>query len=82
MFELLFKGGDALNRSSLTAVLLDVVKTYTLADHHISFVTRSVRIIDNLTGMDITEFNSRDGTEIIIKRFTVCFLEEIYFDND
>uniref|UniRef100_A0A183BP47 UBA domain-containing protein n=1 Tax=Globodera pallida TaxID=36090 RepID=A0A183BP47_GLOPA len=61
-------GGDALNRSSMTAVLLDVVKNYTLSEQNISFVTRSMRIIDNLTGMDITEFNARGGTDIVIKR--------------
>lgn len=62
-------GGDALNSSSMVTTLLTVVKTHTLPEAHISFVIRSVRIIDILTGMDVTEFNSHDGTETIVKRF-------------
>ncbi|KAL7072127.1 hypothetical protein ACQ4LE_008758 [Meloidogyne hapla] len=63
-------GGDALNRSSLVPVLLGVVKTYSLPEQYISYVTRSVRIIDILTGIDVTQFNSNDGTDTIIKRFS------------
>jgi hypothetical protein len=39
-------GGEALNRASMTPLLLGVVKTDTLPDQYISFITRSVRIID------------------------------------
>ncbi|CAK5066329.1 unnamed protein product [Meloidogyne enterolobii] len=64
-------GGDALNRSSLVPVLLGVVKTYSLPEQYISYVTRSVRIIDILTGIDVAQFNSNGGTDAIIKRFSV-----------
>ncbi|CAK5075493.1 unnamed protein product [Meloidogyne enterolobii] len=63
-------GGDALNRSSLVPVLLGVVKTYSLPEQYISYVTRSVRIIDILTGIDVAQFNSNGGTDAIIKRFS------------
>uniref|UniRef100_A0A1I8B835 Ras-GAP domain-containing protein n=1 Tax=Meloidogyne hapla TaxID=6305 RepID=A0A1I8B835_MELHA len=48
-------GGDSLNRSSMVP-------------QYISYVTRSVRIIYILTGID--QFNSNDGTDTIIKRFS------------
>uniref|UniRef100_A0A914LPH2 UBA domain-containing protein n=1 Tax=Meloidogyne incognita TaxID=6306 RepID=A0A914LPH2_MELIC len=63
-------GGTALNRSSLVPVLLGVVKTYSLPEQYISYVTRSVRIIDILTGIDVAQFNSNGGTDAIIKRFS------------
>jgi len=59
-------------------VLLGVVKTYSLPEQYISYVTRSVRIIDILTGIDVAQFNSNGGTDAIIKRFSVCF---IFFFN-
>lgn len=60
-----------MNQSSLVPLLLGIVKTYTLPEQHISFVTRSVRIIDILTTMDVSELNSNDGIDVIVKRFTV-----------
>jgi len=53
-------------------VLLGIVKTYSLPEQYISYVTRSVRIIDILTGIDVAQFNSNGGTDAIIKRFSVC----------
>lgn len=51
--------------------LLIVVKATNLPDSQISFVTRAVRIIDILTGIDVAEFNSHDGMNAIVDRFVV-----------
>jgi hypothetical protein len=55
----------------MVSLFMSVVKTYTLPENYISYVTRAVRIVDILTGMDVTEFNSNDGTDAIVQRFTV-----------
>uniref|UniRef100_A0A914CM31 Uncharacterized protein n=1 Tax=Acrobeloides nanus TaxID=290746 RepID=A0A914CM31_9BILA len=62
-------GSDSLISCSMVEILLGVVQTYTLPESQISFVTRSVRIIDILTGIDAADFNSHDGMNVIVNRF-------------
>jgi E3 ubiquitin-protein ligase HUWE1 len=44
------------------------VKCKNLKENQISFVTRSVRIIDILTGLDATDFNNNGGMRVIVER--------------
>ncbi|KAI1715515.1 E3 ubiquitin-protein ligase [Ditylenchus destructor] len=62
-------GGESLISCSMIGALLEVMKSCSFPDSQISFVTRAVRIIDLLTGFDVTEFNSNDGMTAIVERF-------------
>lgn len=68
----IYLGGESL--ISLVNSLLGMVKSCNLPDSQISFVTRAVRIIDILTGIDVTEFNNNDGINCILDRFVVSFI--------
>uniref|UniRef100_A0A915E7Q5 UBA domain-containing protein n=1 Tax=Ditylenchus dipsaci TaxID=166011 RepID=A0A915E7Q5_9BILA len=63
-------GGESLISCSMIGALLGVVKFCSFPDSQISFVTRAVRIIDILTGIDVTEFNTNDGMSAIVDRFS------------
>lgn len=70
-FFICYLGGESLISSSIVSTFLVVVKPCSLPDSQISFVTRAVRIIDILTGIDVSEFTSNDGMNIIVDRFVV-----------
>jgi hypothetical protein len=72
-------GGEALVACGLTETLLNVVATHELPIEHISFVTRSVRVIDIVTALDVTSFHAASGMQTTIGRLVVSFLQLIMF---
>jgi E3 ubiquitin-protein ligase HUWE1 len=67
-------GGDALISSSVVTSFLEVVKCKNLKESQISFVTRSIRIIDILTVRDATDFDNNGGIQVIGERL----VEEVH----
>uniref|UniRef100_A0A183IVW6 HECT-type E3 ubiquitin transferase n=1 Tax=Soboliphyme baturini TaxID=241478 RepID=A0A183IVW6_9BILA len=62
--------GDALISSGLTDTLLSVVRSTSILDENITFVTRSVRIIDLFTTTDSETFQILGGMPTFIHRLT------------
>ncbi|MFH4980661.1 hypothetical protein AB6A40_007370 [Gnathostoma spinigerum] len=86
LFSLLYhlagsdSGGDALLSCSLIDTLLNVISCENIKSDFISFVTRSVRVIDVLTTVDASSFTLLTGMNIIISRLVFEIKQQITDD--
>lgn len=62
------KGGEALVSCGMMESLLKIISWRGTELEHITFVTRSVRVIDLITNIDMTVFQSQSGLNIFIER--------------
>lgn len=62
------KGGDALVACGMMESLLKVISWTGSEVEHITFVTRSVRVIDLITNIDMSGFQSQSGLNIFVER--------------
>lgn len=60
--------------------LLKVIEWPGCEPEHVTFVTRAVRVIDLITGLDMSAFQSNGGLAIFIRRLEqevdICRLEQ------
>ncbi|CAM4777913.1 unnamed protein product [Rotaria magnacalcarata] len=61
-------GGNALINCSIMRSLIKVINYYDKSQDFIMFVTRAVRIIDLITSLDITSFQTHNGLQALINR--------------
>ncbi|CAF4114676.1 unnamed protein product, partial [Rotaria magnacalcarata] len=61
-------GGDALVNCGIMQSLIKVVNYYDESQDFIMFVTRAVRVIDLITSLDITSFQTNNGLQAFINR--------------
>lgn len=52
--------------------LLKVINWKGTESEHITFVTRAVRVIDLITNLDMTAFQSHAGLTSFVQRLEVC----------
>lgn len=62
------KGGDALVACGMMESLLKIISWDGSEIEHITFVTRSVRVIDLITNIDMSGFQSQSGLNIFVER--------------
>lgn len=62
------KGGDALVACGMMESLLKIISWTGSEVEHITFVTRSVRVIDLITNIDMSGFQSQSGLNIFVER--------------
>lgn len=62
------KGGEALVSCGMMESLLKIISWTGTELEHITFVTRSVRVIDLITNMDMSVFQSQSGLNIFVER--------------
>lgn len=62
------KGGEALVACGMMESLLKIISWTGSEIEHITFVTRSVRVIDLITNIDMTVFQSQSGLNIFVER--------------
>uniref|UniRef100_A0A6G1SLG6 E3 ubiquitin-protein ligase HUWE1 n=1 Tax=Aceria tosichella TaxID=561515 RepID=A0A6G1SLG6_9ACAR len=62
------KGGEALVSCGMMESLLKIISWRGTELEHITFVTRSVRVIDLITNIDMTVFQSQSGLNIFVER--------------
>lgn len=79
------KGGEALVSCGMMESLLKIISWRGTELEHITFVTRSVRVIDLITNIDMTVFQSQSGLNIFVERLEnevkIC-RKELCDDND
>ncbi|CAF1298860.1 unnamed protein product [Adineta ricciae] len=61
-------GGDALVNCGIMQSLVKVVNYYDESQDFIMFVTRAVRVIDLITSLDMTSFQTNNGLQAFINR--------------
>lgn len=73
------KGGEALVSCGMMESLLKIISWTGTELEHITFVTRSVRVIDLITNIDMTVFQTQSGLNIFLERLEyevkICRLE-------
>lgn len=62
------KGGEALVSCGMMESLLKIISWTGTELEHITFVTRSVRVIDLITNIDMTVFQTQSGLNIFLER--------------
>lgn len=62
------KGGEALVSCGMMESLLKIISWTGTELEHITFVTRSVRVIDLITNIDMTVFQTQSGLNIFVER--------------
>lgn len=62
------KGGEALVSCGMMESLLKIIGWTGTELEHITFVTRSVRVIDLITNIDMTVFQTQSGLNIFVER--------------
>lgn len=79
------KGGEALVACGMMESLLKIISWTGTELEHITFVTRSVRVIDLITNIDMTVFQSQSGLNTFVERLeaevNIC-RKEMGDDND
>ncbi|XP_028966633.1 E3 ubiquitin-protein ligase HUWE1 [Galendromus occidentalis] len=73
-------GCEALVACGMVQSLLKVIEWPGCEPEHVTFVTRAVRVIDLITGLDMSAFQSNGGLAIFIRRLEqevdICRLEQ------
>lgn len=62
------KGGEALISCGMMESLLKIISWKCSEVEHITFVTRSVRVIDLITNLDMSVFQAQSGLNIFVER--------------
>lgn len=62
------KGGEALVSCGIMESLLKIISWTGTELEHITFVTRSVRVIDLITNIDMTVFQTQSGLNVFVER--------------
>lgn len=79
------KGGEALVSCGMMESLLKIISWRGTELEHITFVTRSVRVIDLITNIDMSVFQTQSGLNIFVERLEaevkIC-RKELNDDND
>lgn len=65
------KGGEALVSCGMMESLLKIISWTGTEVEHITFVTRSVRVIDLITNMDMAVFQTQSGLNTFVERLEV-----------
>ncbi|XP_054168845.1 E3 ubiquitin-protein ligase HUWE1-like isoform X3 [Oppia nitens] len=73
-------GGEALVQCGMMESLLKVINWKGTESEHITFVTRAVRVIDLITNLDMTAFQSHSGLNAFVQRLEyevdICRIEQ------